>query len=157
MNANGSDFTEYRRSLVASLLLRKPNITRRKLCAAVGEQIRNPKTGEPFSLATIHNDVVVLKEEWKEKAAADIEDWIADELAKLDEIEGAAWTTGHLDTVLKCMMRRAKLLGLDKPEKREIDGKIKADVTHGISLDGLSDEELDKLAGIAKRLQPDST
>ena len=132
---NGSDLTELRRRAVARLLIRKPNITRRELHAAlaapneIGQpRIVNPDTGEPFSLGTIQNDVDWLKGNWREKAGQDYTDWVAGEIAKLDEVEAVAWQERDLDTVLKCMTRRAKLLVLDKPERTEISGKDGGDI-----------------------------
>jgi hypothetical protein len=117
---NGNGIIEYRRRLISRLIVRKPNITHREVVEALGTQVRNPATGQPYALSTIHNDIQRIKEVWREKSEQDYGDWVAGELAKLDEAEAEAWSQGRVDYVIRCMERRAKLMGFDKPARHEI-------------------------------------
>jgi len=120
---NGSNGkTEYRRRLVAAALIEHPNVTQRQLQEQIGKAVLNPETDEPYSLGTINNDIRAIRDGWREKANDDYDDWIAGELAKLDRLEEAGWRINDYDLVLKCMSRRAKLLGLDKPQRLSHEG-----------------------------------
>ena len=161
--ANGSDLTEYRRRLIARLLIRKPNITRRELHASLAtpDEMGNPrfinkKTGKPYSLGTIQADIDWLKADWRNRAGQDYDDWVAGELAKLDELEAAAWQEKEYIVVLRCMERRAKLKGLDAPTRQEISGEGGGPIeTKNVSISKLSDDELNTLAEIARRVGGD--
>jgi hypothetical protein len=144
--ANGSDLIEYRRRLIARLLIRKPNITRRELHMSLATpdetgqpRILNPDTGEPYSLGTIQNDIDWLKADWRAKSGQDYDDWVAGELAKLDELEAVAWRVEDVDAVLKCMARRAKLKGLDAPTTSKAQNL-------NIDLAQLNDHQLQRIA-----------
>jgi hypothetical protein len=143
---------ERRRSLVMQLMVRGV-VERREIQAMLARPvedggIRNPNTGEPFSLGTIQSDVAWAREIWKREAEKGALDWLGQELAKLDEVEAQAWrqwqasqqrertkivtrrigdevrttTTretllperGYLETILECVAKRARMLGLDK-------------------------------------------
>jgi hypothetical protein len=52
----------------------------------------------------------------------DANEWRAIELDRLQELQKEAWDEGDRDLVLRCMKRRASLLGLDAPEKLEHSG-----------------------------------
>ena len=58
-----------------------------------------------------------LRAQIKKRARQDTDAWVAGELEKLEAIEEAAWTEKDFSTLLKCMKRRADLLGLDAPTK----------------------------------------
>ncbi len=78
------------------------------------------------SHGTVGNDAAVIREEWKRRANHDFDAHVAEELAKLDQLErsvlpkalaGAADQGPLLSAVdreLAIMGRRAKLLGLDR-------------------------------------------
>jgi hypothetical protein len=83
------------------------------------------------SHGTVGNDAAAIREEWKRQANRDFDAHVAEELAKLDQLErsvvpealaGAA-DQGPLlpavDRELAIMRRRAKLLGLDRPMRVE--------------------------------------
>jgi len=140
-NGNGNGVLEKRRRLISSMLIRRPNITRRELMDEIGKMILNPATGEPFSLGTIQNDIDALKEGWRERAAEDAAAWIAEQLATIDQLQGDAWSQRDYGVVLRCIQERAKLKGLYPAEKREISSLVKS-----LDLSALTDEQLNRLA-----------
>ncbi len=81
------------------------------------------------SQTTVCDDLATLREEWRQEQQADIAAIIVRELAELSEMEGAAaiqFASTHepawILARLKIKDRRARLLGLDAPEKREHSG-----------------------------------
>jgi len=128
-NLNGAhaDLIEKRREMVASMRLQ--GMSQRRITEALatgykdkqsGEvlgRMLNPDTNEPFTQKTISEDLAYLKEQWRKNAAESTDDQIAKEEAKIDELEKWAWSKQKGDIVLRCMERRAKLKGLDKPTK----------------------------------------
>lgn len=116
-NHGNPNLIEYRRKLVAGLLVRRPNIQQRDIMDAVGKQVLNPQTDRPYSLGTINNDIQAIRAGWRERAGLDYDEWVAEQIATLDEVETEAWLSKNFELVLKCMDRRAKLLGLDKPQQ----------------------------------------
>jgi hypothetical protein len=72
------------------------------------------------------------------------------ELERLDALLAVVWPKaergemGALDRVLAIMNRRARLLGLDAPEKRELTGKDGRPLD--VRLEDLSDDELKRIA-----------
>lgn len=121
---NGSNGKhEYRRQLVTQALIERPSATQRQIQEAIGKTLLNNETGEPYSLGTINNDIKVVRQGWRDKATGNYGDWVAGELAKLDRLEEKAWAIASYDLILKCMQRRAKLLGLDQPQRLAHEGK----------------------------------
>ena len=88
----------------------------------IRENLKNLDPPIEVSHGTISRDVQIIRAEWKQKATESIDEWIARELADLDELEKQAWREKRYDLVLKIKDRRAKLLGLDKPMRTEITG-----------------------------------
>jgi hypothetical protein len=78
------------------------------------------------SAATVTEDVKAVRAEWHKRAADDYEAWLAEEIAKLDSLEQAmlpqalTGQTRAVHAVLGVMTRRAKLLGLDRPERMQV-------------------------------------
>jgi hypothetical protein len=78
------------------------------------------------SAATVNEDVKAVRAEWHERAADDYGAWLAEEMAKLDSLErvmlpqALAGQTSAVHAVLGVMNRRAKLLGLDRPERMQV-------------------------------------
>lgn len=78
------------------------------------------------SVATVNRDLQAVREEWMERRNAAYGSWVAEEIAKLDALE-KVWLpralsresldTGTVREVMRIMDRRAKLLGLDRPEE----------------------------------------
>lgn len=124
---------------------------------------------------TIRRDIKELHKRWKETQLNNLDEFKAKELAKIDELEVAAWEGwrrsvgkmtkmthdkgqgGHgpidkkkgvvwheagdvkfLDTVMKCVEKRCKILGLDAPEKNETKF---VDEFSNMSLEDLEKEE----------------
>ena len=92
----------------------------------------------------IQYDLRIIRGQWREVTALNLDEHRAKELARLDVLEATYWqawkrslepsgrdgTTAFLDGILRCVDRRCKLLGLDAP--------VKADVAHHDGLAGLS-------------------
>jgi hypothetical protein len=81
------------------------------------------------------------------------------ELERLDSMLFGLWRrakggeTGAVDRVIKLMERRARLLGLDAPERRELSGPGGGPVpllSSDIDLSKLNSEQLDQLEAIVK-------
>lgn len=121
LNKANDDLIRKRREKVARFRLQ--GLTEREIALALpkgDDPIVDPDTRKPFSHVTIHNDILAMQKEWATNAARDADEFISEELAKLVELEKTAWSKGRYEIVLRCYERRAKLLGLDKPEKRDI-------------------------------------
>lgn len=79
------------------------------------------------SQPTISRDFAELDVHFQAEADADIRAAKGIDLARLDAMIDAIWSeamkgdakTWHIDRILKCLERRAALLGLDAPQKRE--------------------------------------
>lgn len=111
------DLIQKRRERVARLRLQ--GLTEREIAIALptgNDPIVDPDTKKPYSNVTIHADLEALKTEWQTNAARDASEFISEQLAELDELKKSAWKDKRYDVVMKCMERRAKLLGLDKPQ-----------------------------------------
>jgi len=120
-NNSNDPLIDIRREQVARFLARK--MTQRQIVAGlVAKDIFNPETGEAYSLTTVNADVKALRKEYRSRANQKVSEWIAEELADLDQLEFSAWADRNLELVLKVKTRRAKLLGLDAPEKQELSG-----------------------------------
>lgn len=77
------------------------------------------------SQPTISRDLAHIRDEWREERVRSYDDWVAEELAKLAALERTLLPEAILeggqavDRVLSVMDRRARLLGLDKPQLHE--------------------------------------
>lgn len=116
-----------RRQLVASLLARNPRITRRQLQEMLARPVaqggmRNPLTGEPYGLTTIHHDVEAVRAEWQALRLQSMDKWVEHELATYEELEIQAWRDNNLAEVRRVSEARRKLLGLDAPVRQEVTG-----------------------------------
>jgi len=125
-NGNGNGIIEERRRAIASLLARRPRITRRELQKVIGERIVNPDTQRPFALQTIQNDIDALKAQNRERAGQEFAVWIGEQLLSLEELMSFAWSKGDLAVVLRCLQERAKLLGLNEPDRLIVDWQQEA-------------------------------
>ncbi len=78
------------------------------------------------SPATINRDFKALNAEWAERARAMIDEEKGVDLDRTDRLIAAMWTKARngderaAKMVLELMQHRAKLLGLNAPEKREL-------------------------------------
>lgn len=109
---------------------------------------------------TVVQDIKHIKNEWREEARENIGEVISRELAEIQKLENQAAMefirqreTKFLELRLKCKDRRAKLLGLDQPEKHQEEVKISGGLD--IDLASLSDDELDTLQKIMERHEDD--
>ena len=105
-----------RRETVSQLYLR--HITQPQIAA----QLRVDKS-------TVSRDVKYLIEQWRERAQGPIAQWVAQELAEIDQMEAdaaMAYATTKdrqwVETRLHIKDRRAALLGLDAPKRIEASG-----------------------------------
>jgi hypothetical protein len=84
-------------------------------------------------------DLQVVRQRWRQSGIRDLDEAKAIELAKLDELERTYWeawrasvqaappgTPTYLQGVLGCIDRRVKLLGLDAPERVDVELRVRA-------------------------------
>lgn len=101
---------EARRQRVATMRL--AHLSQREIAEQLG-----------VSLGTVNQDLRAIRDEWLERRVSAYDEWVAEELAKLDRIEKIffpkilAGDLGATDRVFSAMDRRARLLGLDKPQE----------------------------------------
>jgi len=94
--------------------LRLMHYTQREIAAELG-----------VSDATINRDLAVVRAEWAERRSQSYESWVGEELAKIDLLERAilpAAISGDDKAqarLVQFMDRRARMMGLDKPERFE--------------------------------------
>jgi len=109
---------EERRTRVAEMLLARNS--ERKMARSLG-----------VSLGTIARDVAVVRAEWHQQRIAHVDQWVAEELARLATAEEAIWPqilAGKwlaIDRLLAIQDRRAKYLGLDAPSKIDITHRVR--------------------------------
>lgn len=108
---------DQRRALLGSLLVRVPGITLNQLVDQIGGVLVNPKTGEPYTLTTIHGDKQTLVKRWREEAMADVESHVSRQFAEIQEVKKLGWQQKDGDLVLKALKRESQLLGLDAPQR----------------------------------------
>lgn len=93
--------------------------------------------GVKVSQQTISNDLKAVREEWKKRSAALINEHVAEEMAKIDHLERTYHALfekskgrrkmgrgdiKYLQRVEWCIDRRIQLLGVDAPKRTEISG-----------------------------------
>jgi len=119
LNKTAKDRRELRRQKVAQLLVRRPRITVRQVQKTLLKSGHyNPDTNEAWSVGTVQSDIEHVRGQARENMERDANEWRAIELDRLQELQKEAWDEGDRDLVLRCMKRRANLLGLDAPEKQ---------------------------------------
>lgn len=97
---------DIRRGQVSALLLERK--TEQQIADRLG-----------VSRATIIRDVAAVRAEWRERRFTQTDEWMAEELARLDAALTAIWPkvvagdNWSIDRMLGIMERRAKYLGLD--------------------------------------------
>ena len=75
------------------------------------------------SVGTVNADLKAIRAEWVERRLASYEQWVEEELAVLDKLQRSllplALQGNHAaaDRVLSVMDRRARLVGLDRPQE----------------------------------------
>lgn len=84
--------------------------------------------------ATISRDVQAVRAEWHAERMQDIEEYITDDLARLAAAESYIWpliVAGKphaVDRLLAIMDRRARLLGMDAPQRIDITHSVEEEV-----------------------------
>lgn len=119
-----------RQELVATLLARK--LTYREILNALAG------SGITVSMSTVERDVAVVRQIWKERVAAPIEEQRAQEWAELEEMERTcarelasvdkgdhAAKARYLAERRQIKARKAALLGLDAPPRAAVDDEGK--------------------------------
>lgn len=69
--------------------------------------------------ATIRRDIAWLKKEWAHQLRQSQEVLLGREVATINEVEAQAWATDNHPLVLDCVKIRARLLGLEPPQRLE--------------------------------------
>jgi transcriptional regulator with XRE-family HTH domain len=111
-HSSDDDAMEERRQKTAALRLM--HYTQREIAAELG-----------VSIATVSRDLAVVRAEWAERRSQSYEQWVGEELAKIDLLERAimpAAISGDDKAqarLVQFMDRRARMMGLDKPERFE--------------------------------------
>jgi transcriptional regulator with XRE-family HTH domain len=106
------DMLAQRRQKVSALRLM--HYTQREIAAEIG-----------VSVATVNRDLAVVRAEWAERRTQSYESWVAEELAKIDLLERAILPSAIAGDdkaqarIVQFMDRRARMMGLDKPERFE--------------------------------------
>jgi hypothetical protein len=111
-------------------LIRQRKVARLRLSGVTDQATIAQQLGVHQS--TISRDFAELDVRFREHADQDIAAAKGIDLARLDAMIEALWPeavngnakTWHVDRVLKCLERRAALLGLDAPAKRELSGTL---------------------------------
>lgn len=112
-----SNLIALRREIVADLDIKGNSI--RRIVSILEE--KHPELAAKKS--TVQNDLAFLEAESVKRAGEAIDKHVARSLNTIDRVLKEAWKRGDLGMVLKCEERRAKLLGLDKPNRVELAGK----------------------------------
>ena len=116
---------DLRRSLVAGLLARVPNLSIRgvlRVLASAPDQPGhvNPATRRPWSHSTIHEDVNALRVTWRAQAEGDAADWRGKVIATFQEAVAEGFRRGELNPAIRATAEVCKVLGLYAPEKIEM-------------------------------------
>ncbi len=115
---NNHEVVVHRRELVSRLRVR--GLSLREIVAALGREIINPKSGQPFTLITIQEDCKALDRQWLEHTAASTEEHKATVYARLQEIQRQGWQDKDMNIVLRALKQECDLLGLDAPAQYDI-------------------------------------
>lgn len=98
--------------------------------------------------ATINRDVKAIRKEWHAERMQDLEEYIADDLARLAAAEAAMWPLviagkpHAVDRLLSIMDRRAKLLGMDAPQRVDISHALRDEALKFAAQYGLDPDEV---------------
>lgn len=127
---------ELRRQIIAGLMIRNRRISVRQIQVTLtgqtipdpgdpmGPKINiglNPETGEPWSVGTIHRDQHAIREVARGNTKKDADEWLAEELDRLDELESRAWRDGDLRMIGWCLDFRRKLVGYGASDKLNLN------------------------------------
>lgn len=95
-----------------------------------------PKIARHLSVhpSTIYDDIAAVREQWAKNQTRSYDEWVKGELQALDHMEAKIAhriDTGDLNAVqtrLRIMERRAKLVALDQPTRIVIDDGLTAEI-----------------------------
>ena len=116
-----------RLELVAALRLR--GRTQREIQQALGQQLVNPATNEPYSLATINGDIKKLEKQWRKAAADSTIEHKARQLAEIGEVKRQAWLDKDPALVLRAIDLEANITGTKAAVRNEVSGPDGGPVT----------------------------
>lgn len=123
LNRSKQDNMEQRREMVSQLRLRM--LSMREICKALEKNgIVNPITGRAYDVATIKNDLDVLKVEWHESRNVNTDEHINREFAELQELKRAGWAAKEPELVRRTLRDEMDLLGTKKPQELTITVNI---------------------------------
>jgi DNA-binding CsgD family transcriptional regulator len=108
-----------RQERVADMLLHR--MTQRQIAKVIG-----------VSQTTIHKDIIKIRKFWQQEMSKSYEAHVSEEIAKLDQLDAALadgirrgdWKA--IDTSIRLRDRKARLMGLDMPQKTEVHISIEA-------------------------------
>lgn len=115
LNTSNRDAIIMRREMVASLRLR--GLSLREIAQALAKQnppVVNPKTLQPYDVATIKSDIDALKSIWAENANVSIDEHQSRQLAELQELKRFAWSSKNGALALRALETEMKLVGTYK-------------------------------------------
>ncbi len=88
-------------------------------------------------------DLAAVRKQMAEDTKRDASEWIGEQLRDLDALYADLWATREDPRVaaqlMKIMERRAKLLGLDKPQRTEVTGANGAPLEINAAIDLATD------------------
>jgi hypothetical protein len=137
-------YLDGRRAVVAERLLQ--GWTERRIAAELG-----------ISPAMAHKEAAKVKQAWRESAVETIDTLRGREDAKLTALEAPLWPrvkageVRAIEAVLKIMERRARLLGLDAPERVQHTVDLRSLAVHIAHAEGLDPDELVRVAEMIMR------
>lgn len=115
------DHKTIRQAMIGDILTYRPASTIQQIRQGLAEAGEiNRETGNPWAVGTIHSDLEEIRAMWRQRATEGMDGVVGRELEKLDRVESQAWLQGRMDWVISAMQRRAKILGLDRPDRQEI-------------------------------------
>lgn len=131
-NTSKQEEVAHRRHMVARLRLQ--GLTQREIVDALPRVgILDPKTREPYSIATVNRDCKALDAEWRQLAAADTAEHKGRILAELREIKRRAAKDNKLRDWLQALKQEADLVGANEPISFDI-ASIDQAVRHDLSV-----------------------
>lgn len=109
-------FVLLRRKIVASAKIRGLS-AEETVNFLTEKELVNPSSGEPFSIATIYDDLKFIEEAWQREMLSSVGTHRARVMAELGEVKASAWKTGKLNIVLQALEKEVSLLGLNELER----------------------------------------
>jgi transposase len=127
-------------------------LSQREIVKALARQsIINPKTGKPWSLGTVSNDVQAIEDQWSELALEERFKRKAKITAELQELKRQAWATRDYKLVADLIKQERDLYNLDEPVgPLKVHHFVSGDVEHHhqlgedrAAIEAMDEQELD--------------